>query len=80
VTILGAERMRFYSWQGQRLFFFATASKPALVPTQYPIQWIPGAVSPKTKRPDSEADQSPSSAEGTRGNVPLVFPHDVVFM
>jgi hypothetical protein len=26
-------------------FFFSTASRPALRPTQPPIQWVPGAVS-----------------------------------
>jgi hypothetical protein len=45
-------------------YFFATASRPALMPTQSPIQWVPGAFSPEVKRPGREADHSlPSSAE-----------------
>jgi hypothetical protein len=45
-------------------FFFPTASKPALGPTQPPIQWVTGAVSPGVKLPRCEADHSPpSSAE-----------------
>jgi hypothetical protein len=42
----------------------ATASVPALEPTQYPIQWVPEALSPGVKRSGREADHSPpSSAE-----------------
>jgi hypothetical protein len=45
-------------------FTFATASRPALGPTQPPIQWVPGALSHGLKRPWREADHSrPSSAE-----------------
>jgi len=44
---------------GDENFFLATASRPALGPTQPPIQWILGV-----KRPESEAGHSPpSSAE-----------------
>jgi len=46
------------------IFLFATASRPALVTTQSPIQWIRGALIPGLKRPEFEADHStPSSAE-----------------
>jgi hypothetical protein len=39
-------------------------SRPALGPTQPPIQWVPGALSLGVKRPGREADHSlPSSAE-----------------
>jgi hypothetical protein len=39
-------------------------SSPPLGPTQPPIQWVPGALSPRVKRPGREADHSsPSSAE-----------------
>jgi hypothetical protein len=39
-------------------------SRPALGSTQPPIQWVPGALSPGTKRPGREADHSsPASAE-----------------
>jgi len=36
-------------------------SKPALGPTQPPIQWVQGALSLGVKRPWREADHSPSS-------------------
>jgi hypothetical protein len=32
----------FDSEQGLRIFFFTTASRPALKPIQPPIQWVPG--------------------------------------
>jgi hypothetical protein len=49
------------SWE---FFFFTTASRTALGPTQPPIQWVPGALSLGVKRPVREADHSPpSSAE-----------------
>jgi hypothetical protein len=46
------------------VFLFTTVSRPALGPTQPPIQWVPGALSLGVKRPEREADHSPpSSAE-----------------
>jgi hypothetical protein len=43
---------------------FLRMSRPVLVPTQPPIQWVPGAISPGIKRPGREADHSPlTSAE-----------------
>jgi hypothetical protein len=54
----------FESRQGLGIFLFTTASRTALVSTQPPIQWVPGALSLGVKRPRREADQSPpSSAE-----------------
>jgi hypothetical protein len=45
------------------ILLFTTASRPALGPTQPPIQWVPGFLSLGIKRPGSEADHSsPSSA------------------
>jgi hypothetical protein len=39
-------------------------SRPALGPTQPPIQWVPEVLTPGVKRLDHEADHSlPSSAE-----------------
>jgi hypothetical protein len=40
-------------------FLFSTSSRPALGSTQPPIQWVPGALSPKVKRPGREANHSP---------------------
>jgi hypothetical protein len=36
--------------QGQRIFLLAPASRPALGPTQPPIQWVPGVLSAGVKR------------------------------
>jgi hypothetical protein len=49
-------------------FQFSIMSRPALNPTQPPIQWIAGAVFPGIKRQGHEADHSlPSSAEAKKG-------------
>jgi hypothetical protein len=40
-------------------FLLTTASRPALVPTQPPIQWVPVALSSNTQRLGREADHSP---------------------
>jgi hypothetical protein len=54
----------FESRQGLGIFLFTTASRPALEPTQPPIQLIQGALSLVVKRPGREAHHSPpSSAE-----------------
>jgi hypothetical protein len=46
------------------IFFFTTASRTALVPTQPPIQWVMEALSLALKRPGRESDYSlPSSVE-----------------
>jgi hypothetical protein len=50
---------------GQRIFPLVSVSRPALRPTQPPVQWVPGVLSPGAKaRPGRNADHSPpSSAE-----------------
>jgi hypothetical protein len=48
----------FDSWRGLGNFLFATASRPALGPTQPPIQWVPGILSLRVKRPGREAHYS----------------------
>jgi hypothetical protein len=59
VTRLRGGRPGFDSWQGQGIFLFATASKLDLGPTQPPIQWVAGILSPGLKWPGREANHSP---------------------
>jgi hypothetical protein len=43
---------------------FSTLSRPTLEPTESPVQWVPGVLSPGVKRPGREPDHShPASAE-----------------
>jgi hypothetical protein len=47
-----------------------------LGPTQPPIQWVFGTISPGIKQPGHEADHSPpSSAEVKNGGVIPLVPH-----
>jgi hypothetical protein len=54
-------RYRFDPRRGQRIFPLASVSRPTLGPTQPPVQWVPGVLSPGLKRPECDADHSPSS-------------------
>jgi len=57
-------RPSFDSHKGQGFFSVHHRTRPALEPTQSPIQWVPGALYPGVKQPGSKADHSPrSSAE-----------------
>jgi hypothetical protein len=64
-TRLRVGQSGFDSRQGLGIFLFATAvSRPALGPTQQPIQWMPEALSSGVKWLGREADHSlPSTAE-----------------
>jgi hypothetical protein len=60
----GLDGRGFESRQWMGIFLFTTVSRPALGPTQPPIQWVSGDLSLGIKRPGREADYSlPSRAE-----------------
>jgi hypothetical protein len=60
----GLDDRLFESRQRLGIFIFTTTYRPALGPTQPPIQWLSGALSLGVKWPVHEADHSlPSSAE-----------------
>jgi hypothetical protein len=63
----------FDSRQGIDIFF--TASRPALKPTQSPIQRVPGALSSRVKRLGLDADHShPPSSEIMNGETIPTLP------
>jgi hypothetical protein len=62
----GLDDRGFESRQGLGIVLFSTASRPALGPTQPPIQWVPGALSMGVKRQAREADHSPPSNAGVK--------------
>jgi hypothetical protein len=47
---------------GVKNLHFSMSSRLALGPTQPPIQWVPGALSPWVERPGREADHSPPTS------------------
>jgi hypothetical protein len=49
--------------RGERIFPLASVSRPVLRPTQRPVQWVPGVLSPEFKgQPGRDADHSPPSS------------------
>jgi hypothetical protein len=49
---------------GAKLGFllFVTESRPGLGPTQSPVQWVPGILTPGSRLSEREADHSPPSS------------------
>jgi len=65
------------------IFLFVTTSRTALVPTQHPIHWVPGALSLEVKWMGFEADLSPPSSPKVKNvwsytSTPPVLLHGVV--
>jgi hypothetical protein len=76
VGIAATRSPKFDSQQGQEIFLSSTAARLDLGPTQPPIQWIPGTLSPGVKQQRREADHSsPSSAEVKKGGAIPPLPH-----
>jgi hypothetical protein len=57
-TGYGLDEQGVWSSSGGKNFHFSISSRPALGPTQPPIQWVPGALSSGVKGPGREADHS----------------------
>jgi hypothetical protein len=79
----GLDDWVFESRQWLGIVHFTTASRPALGPTQSPIQWVPGTLSLGVKWPVCEADHSPpTSAEvknaWSHNSTRLITVHGVV--
>jgi hypothetical protein len=60
---------------GKTFFLFSTASRPALGPTQPPIQWVPRALNRRVKQPGREADHLPPPSAKIRnaGAIPSLL-------
>jgi hypothetical protein len=79
----GLDNQGFESREGLGIVSFTTVSRPALEPTQPPIQWVPGALSLGVKRPECEADHSPPSSDEVKNawsytSTPPIRLHGVV--
>jgi hypothetical protein len=59
---------------GERIFPLASVSRPALGPTQPPLQWVPGGPFPGAKaRPGHDTDHSPASSAEVVNEQELYF-------
>jgi hypothetical protein len=66
-----------------RFLLFATASRPALGPTQSSVQWVPEYFTPGMKRRERGVDRSPQSNAEVKNawsytSIPPVRHHGVV--
>jgi hypothetical protein len=70
----------FESRQGLGIFLFTTVSRPAQRSIQLTIQWVPGALSLRVKRPEREADHSPQSSAEVKNTWSYISTPPYVFM
>jgi hypothetical protein len=61
ISTVTTAKSGFGSRGGAETFLFSATSKSDLVPTQPPVYWVTGVLSPRVKRPGSEAEHSPKS-------------------
>jgi hypothetical protein len=66
------EKSRFVSRQGQEIFLVSVVSRPALKFAHSHIQWLPGTLPAKEKRPGREADSHLGPKLRMRGGIPGV--------
>jgi hypothetical protein len=59
---LGDRGVRALVLVGARIFYISMLSRLGLEPTQPPIKWISGALSPGVKWPRRQADHSPPTS------------------
>jgi hypothetical protein len=72
----GRPRGRSSSPSRVKNFLFSKSSRSALRTTHPPILWVPGALSPRVKRPGREVDHSPpTSAEVMKMWIYTATPH-----
>jgi hypothetical protein len=79
----GLDGRGFESRQRLGIFIFTTTSRRAFGPTQPPIQWVPGALFLRVKRPDHGADDSPPYGAEVKNacsctSIPTIRLHGVV--
>jgi hypothetical protein len=67
------EEWGFDSREGQEILLSFITSRPALWPTQPPIQRIPGYIFMKAKQPEHEADHSSAEQVDNFSFVPFIF-------
>jgi hypothetical protein len=60
--------------KGERIFPLAFVSRPVLVPTHPPVQWVPGVLSGVKSRPGCDADHSPPSSAEVVNELELYLP------
>jgi hypothetical protein len=72
--------VRFPSEVEERIFLFATASRPPLGPTHSLTQWVSRVISPMVQRPGCEANHWPTSCAKVKNARSYVSSSPYVFM